>query len=253
MKAFLRAWLLVLRASALPISSAVPPEPYSLTPGSPIPEEANAMEARWNIAVDVQMLALPLDLGLLWLPELQSSDTSKVEAAVAQLQDLLKKKQAVLLGWPRVFTADRQSADSQTQAESRYPSEFSPPLQPQTFSLAPPPKLPLSIVPHSMETRNAGISLEVTPVVMDPERGNDILIGIRVDRSIPLAFESYELGMTAEGHFARIAQPRFAASKTATTILMRSGERTLIGVHLLVSPKNYLEVVIARAVATKTR
>lgn len=253
MKAFLRAWVLVLGASALFGLTSFSQQPNSLTPGSPIPEAPNAIAAKWNVAVDVQMLALPMDLGLLLLPDLQSPDASKIEAAVVQLQDLLKKKQAVLLGWPRVFTADRQSAGSETFTENRYPTEFSPPLEPQTFSLHPPPKLPLSIVPHAMETRNIGISLEVTPIVMNPEHGQEILLGISVDRSNALEFESHELGRTVEGHFARIAQPKFAATKTRTTVLMRSGEHALIGVHVLTSPKDYIEVVIARAITTKVR
>lgn len=61
-------------------------------------EKKEAAEANWNVAVDVQILAVPQDVALPLLPDLQSSDEAKVDAAIVQLQDLLKRRQARLLG-----------------------------------------------------------------------------------------------------------------------------------------------------------
>lgn len=103
-----------------------------------------------------------------------------------------------------------------------------------------------------METRNTGITLEVTPRVLDDERSQAILVKIDVQRTSTVAFDYHALGRTKEGHFACIHQPRFGVSNTRATLLLRSGVPMLIGVHTLPSPDDPLELVIARAVAVKT-
>jgi hypothetical protein len=227
--------------------------PYSAQEAADLLQQQKkaAIEAKWNIAVDVQMLAVPQDLALVLLPDLQSTDPSKVDAAVIQLQDLLKKKQAVLLGWPRAFVGNDQRASSETRVDKQFPSEFNSPQEAQTFSAPARPRLPFSLNPNSYEMRGIGPTLQVVPHVYEEEGGANILLRIDTSRTSFIRFDYYELGRTKEGHSAQIGQPKFTTTRTRTSVLVRNGKPALIGVHT--SPEGYIELVIARAVATRTR
>ena len=228
----------------------------ALPPGHPLPDlyqqrHARALEAKWNVAVDVQMIALPVDSAMVFIPDLQSGDGVKVNAAVEQLQDLLKKKQAILLGWPRAIGVDGQRCTTEAIIEKRYPTEFDPPTEAQTLSSGSAPQKPQGLVPKAFETRNVGITIEVEPNVLNDE--GDMLLNLTSNRVALWKFDRFECGTTKEGHTVFVEQPQFTSSKTMTDLKLHNGQCALLGLHPLAAPENYLEIVIVRAVATKMR
>lgn len=242
-------------SQALPKPSGTPPS--ALPPGAPpgvtmLPAVTPSKDARWNVAVDVQMVALPEELTLVFIADFQSGDEAKVEAAVGQLQDLLKKKQAILMGWPWAIGVDGDRIVSETIVEQRYPTEWDPAiLVPDPPATPPAAKPESSVSPTGFETRNLGITLEVEPTVLSD--GREIVLSLVAQRVSLDEFERFNLGRSKDGQTVHTEQPQFANSKITTTLKVRSGQHVLIGTHLLAKPKNHMEFVIARAVTVKMR
>lgn len=235
----------------LPSTPGVVPAPQII--GDPAVRISN--DAKWNVVVDVQMIALPQELALVFMGDLQSPDDAKVEAAIGQLQDLLKKKQATLLGWPRIVSADQDRATAETVVEQRYPTEWDPailvPDAPPTPPTPPAPKSPASVSPAAFETRNIGATLEVEPKVIND--GQEIVLSLNAQRVSLLEFKSYTVGLSKDGAAVHIEQPQFTTSRIQTTVKVRSGQPVLLGTHLLGKPENHIEFVILRAVTKKMR
>lgn len=207
------------------------------------------LKARWNVRVDVQMVALPEDRALQLLPELQSDEEAHVESAFAQIQDMIKKKEATLLAWPSLVTLDGERGVSEAFVEKKYPSDFEPPTQPQNVG-GPGPATPTSLIPKSFEVRNCGETLEATPKVLDD--GKRILLETVPQRVELLRFETYDTGKTKNGSATQVVQPEFATQKYSGSLIVRSGRRVLIGVHKLSVPAGHIGFFILKAVATPT-
>lgn len=226
-------------ASAPPV---LPNDPY-------LARRARAIEAKWNVAVDVQMVAVPMELALLFLADLRSGDEQKVEAAVGQIQDLLKKKQALLIAWPSVVTVDGLRSTMESSVEKRYPSVFEPPTIPQASPAGPPPPKSIALVPNSFETRVTGATLEIEPTVL--EEGHQIFLSLVANRVALLGFDNFQSGVTPDGIEVKAEQPCFLSHKVNTELKIANGRHVLIAVHPLSDPENHLELFIVRANATK--
>ena len=223
--------------SAPPADSAPKPEPRA----------ARMLKARWNVRVDVQMVALPEARALQLLPELQSDQEARVEDAFAQIQEMIKKKEATLLAWPSLITLDGERGVSESIVEKKYPTDFDPPIVPQNVG-GPGPATPTSLVPKAWEVRNCGETLEVEPKVLD--EGKRILLEIVPQRVELLRFETYDTGKTKDGSATQVVQPEFATQKFSGTLIVRSGRRVLLSVHKLSIPEGYIEFFLLKAVAT---
>lgn len=218
--------------------------------GNPTGPTAN--NALWNVAVDVQMIALPQDLSLTFIADLQSAEDAKVEAAVGQLQDLLKKKQAILLGWPRAIGVEGSRVTTETIVEQRYPTEWNPSLLvPDPPATPPAPKPQTSVSPTAFETRNVGATLEAESTVLND--GREIVLTLTAQRVSLREMERFTTGLSKDGAEVHVEQPQFTNSRLTTTLKLRSGQHVLVGTHLLTKPENHIEFVIARAVSTRMR
>lgn len=128
-------------------------------------------DPQWNVRVEVLMVAMPQDKLLPLLPDLR--DPAKIDAAVDQLLAAVQRKEAILTGYPVVYTLDGERGVSEAVLEKRYPTEFNPPAEPQNFggSGTPTPAeqrlIDESPIPSAFETRNCGTTLEVYPHVVN--------------------------------------------------------------------------------------
>lgn len=250
-------------------------------PTAPAPDDAREREeakrqaiihSKWNIGVDLQMVAVEEAKALDLIPELQSGDQAKVEAAWNQLQSMIKAKQALLLGWPMVRVLDGNRSVSESIVEQRYPTEFQPPLPasvpPPTSAAAatpapaPPHPAPLvdakpgdekptlkNIVPVAFETRNLGATFEVEANVLD--EGRRVHLDLVPQRVELLAMEKNESVMDQGKTTVQALQPLFGTAKTVTSLTVHNAERQLVGVHKLSKPAGYIELHLVRAVVTK--
>ena len=102
----------VLQAGSFGQTPPSPPTPNSTDVEARVRrEEATRVEqerihSKWNVCVDVQMVAMDEAKALDLMPDLQSDDEVKMEAAWTKIQVMIKVKDATLLGWPMVRAVD---------------------------------------------------------------------------------------------------------------------------------------------------
>jgi Flp pilus assembly secretin CpaC len=256
-------WFIALAVSMMASASAQPtpattpgPAPTPASPASELYEAERRemqrqMGAKWNVRIDVLMVAIPQDLALPLLGEFHSEDDRKVETAFIQIQEMIAKKQAKLLAWPSLVAIDGQRAVMETIVEKRYPTEFS--LPPANR-----PKSDSKLVDHdlnsapteSFETRNLGATLEAAATVFDD--GKRIHINVVPQRVELLGWKNYKAGLKGVG-IGEIEQPEFASERVTTSLILRNGARSLIAVHRLESPADHIEFFILHAQATPVK
>jgi hypothetical protein len=198
------------------------------------------------------MVALEESKAVEFLPQLQSIEQKEVDAAWARLQDMIRNGEATLMAWPIVQTVDGAGGVSETALEKRYPTEFEPPREPQTFSVGP-PQPPVHIRPDTVEglslayeTRNLGVTLEAWPVVLG--EGRRLHLQLRVSRIELLRFEDFGYALTHYNTLVPAPEPLFFTAKSTLELKLQSGQRQLVGVHKLMKPENSIELHFIRAI-----
>lgn len=258
---------------AAPVTDSPPPAAAQVAPdvsAERLKAEAQrqaAIHSKWNIGVDVQMVAVEEGKALDLIPELQSGEQARVEAAWTKLQAMIKAREATLLGWPMVRLVDGTRSVSESILEQRYPTEFEPPpptaADAATAAAAKPEPKPSpepkpvdekatlkNIVPVAFETRNLGTTLEVEATVLD--EGKRIHLDLVPQRVELISFEKNESVLDHGKTTVQALQPLFGTSKTVVALTVRNGERQLIGVHKLTKPAGYIELHLVRAVVMKS-
>ncbi|MDR3405719.1 MAG: hypothetical protein P4L99_24760 [Chthoniobacter sp.] len=184
------------------------------------------------VRIEVQMVSMPLEKGLPLLPNLH--DAGSIEGAYSQIQKMIAAGEATLNGWPEVVTKSGQRAVTEDITEVRYASEYGPhtPKTPaasgaeQATAPAAETLRGGAPVPTAFETRNAGATLEVEPVIGPDGKTIDLnLVPQNVRLIDMLAVAS---GRDANGHDWKIEQPRFYTAKTTTSLTVTSGQRVLL-------------------------
>jgi len=186
------------------------------------------------VRIEVQMVSMPLEKGLPLLPNLR--DTGSIEGAFSQIQKMIAAGEATLNGWPEVVTKSGQRAVTEDIQEVRYASAYGPhpaPASPASGAEkavpAPAPAEPLhngAPLPTEFETRNAGSTLEVEPVI-GPD-GKTIDLNLAPQNVRLLDFVTAAKGRDANGHDWKIEQPRFYTAKTTTSLTVLSGQHVLL-------------------------
>jgi len=274
------AGALLLFAAGAGWAAGVLPDDASLaapTPGSENSAVRNvnkANKARWNVQANVLMVAMPQEKLLPLLPDLR--DPHKVDAAVEQLLAAVQRKEAILTGYPSLVTLDGFEGNGDAGAEIIYPTEFEPPLTPQTVGAAgatapgaapsatPAPSTGNLELPTAFESRNISTWMRVKSHVS--AQGDSIHLDLAASRCELLDFDRYEAIKTTIAHergsnepdnrrskIVKADQPRFYTSKVNTQIVLRNGQRALVGVYLLSKPEGYMEVFVVQAAATPLR
>lgn len=209
-----------------------------------------------NIRIEVQVVAIPQEVAIPLIPELMNA--SKTEPAYQQIQDMLVKGTAKLIGWPMVTTLPGQRATVEAVNELRYATEFAPGAvgvyltspegkitkQPDQIS-----GVDLQAVPQAFETRNVGVTLEVEPVLDEDQKTIHLNIvpghvRLKAMNKVTIEREKTKEKVTVE-------QPEFDNMRLTTSLSIKSGERTLLGVFRPSDPPNHLELFILKAEVLK--
>lgn len=209
------------------------------------------IHARWEVCIDLQMVALDETRALELLPQLQSVEQKEVDVAWERLQGMIRKGEATLVAWPIIRTMDGARGVSETVLEKRYPTEFEPPQEPQTFGPGSPKpgKIradTLEGLPNAFETRNIGVTLIASPVVFD--EGRLLFLDLDISRVDLLGFEDFGYALTAHNTLVPAPAPRFTSLRSTLKLKLLSGQRQLVAVHKLVEPKGFIELHLIRAV-----
>jgi hypothetical protein len=184
-----------------------------------------------NVRVEVQMVTMPLEKGLPLLPNLRHAGS--IDGAFSQIQKMIEEGAATLLGWPEVVTKSGQRAVTEDIHEIRYATEFGKPHPVKAPAAdkkdGPAESVPVhrgAPVPSAFETRNAGSTLEVEPVLGSDGKTIDLNLVPQHVRLLDFAVAAS--GRDSNGHDWKIEQPRFYTAKTTTSVTVAAGQRVLL-------------------------
>jgi general secretion pathway protein D len=186
-------------------------------------------------------------------------DSTKTESTYRKVLELLQNKKARLIGWPNIRTRTGNRAVAENITEVRYAIEFDQnqrPAEPaaagaeakkadEAAAAAAPPgpqAVPaIGVVPTTFETRNAGVTLEIEPVIMDG--GKMVSMQYAAQHVQLLGWDPVTVH-EKEQVTVRIPQPRFHTNKVSSNSTLNSGERALIGVFRSGDAKDETELFI---------
>jgi Flp pilus assembly secretin CpaC len=205
-----------------------------------------------DIRLEMQVVAVPVSIGYTLAGEMKSKD--KIEAAYTRVQELLATGTAKLIGWPILTTRSGQRAIYEDIEEIRYATEYHPPtvgVAPDVSTNAPikvHPTVDVTTfdgVPAAFETRNAGVTLEVEPILSADGKTIDLNI---VPQHVRLkGYRKATIEGAARKGKVVVEQPIFDTKKVTTSFSMRNGQRVLLGVFPTDEPTNHLELFILKA------
>jgi hypothetical protein len=204
---------------------------------------------QWPVRVEMQIVSIPTSTALQLVPALR--DRRQIGSAFAGLQTKIDRGEATLIAWPIVWTTSGQRGESESMEELRYPTEFDPAQFTQNGARTiprPSPRIPLPEgMPNAFETRNLGVTFEVSPVVS----GDGASIDLRLDpRYIKcLGFRRYKLGKADSDAVGMLDQPEFFSARITTSMVVRSGEWKLIATFVVAKPEPHVELFLVRASA----
>jgi Flp pilus assembly secretin CpaC len=232
----------VFALSLLTISSeALSEEPAPAQAAAPLP----------NIRIELQVVAVPEQIGLPLAAEMKSKD--QIEAANTRIQQMLAKGTAKLIGWPIVTTHSGIRAVVEDIQELRYATEYVPPTvsvspnMPTDSTIKVVPSVDVTTfegVPSAFETRNTGVTLEVEPVLK--EDGKTIELNIVPQHVRLKEFRKIIVEGAARKGKVVVEQPVFDTRKVTTSMAMQSGQRMLMGVYPTDAPPKHLEFFILK-------
>ena len=204
------------------------------------------MAAKWSVEIDVQMVGLTQELALPLLPRLMSGKADQVEAACKQVDAMIARKEATLIGWPRIVCLDGERSVVESIVEERYPTEYEPPtagnpIKPNFVSDSP--------APTAFETRNVGTTLEAESTVLDD--GRTLLLNLVPQHVALRKFENFATARDKDGGSSGISQPIFTTSKITTAVKVGNGQRLLLSAYKHEGEPEQMQFMILHAAATK--
>ena len=210
-----------------------------------------------NILIELQITRMPQEVAATLMPDLL--DERKIEGAYAKIQELVAQKKVELIGWPTILTKSGQRAVFESIDEIRYASEYKPPqvaaqtITPDAQDKDKPaikiePKIDMSAfdaVPSAFETRNAGVTLEVEPIISDDGKFIDLNL---VPQHVELTgTNKITIEKPSTGSKIIVEQPQFYTAKTTTSLTLRNGQRVFLGFYRGAKPDGSGELFLLKA------
>ncbi len=200
---------------------------YAVLAGaSPLCAEA----PRWNVTAECDMITLPQKAALALIPELQ--DETKIEAAFARLQAMIERKEATLVAHQVAKGRDGEKVVVETVEEFRYATAYhSPEIPPVPAEKEAAAKAPTvaGVTPSDFETRNLGVTLEMESKALDG--GRALSVDVTAQHVLLHRMEKFDAGRRPDGKQLSIEQPQFGSFRDTCSMLLRNGQRVLLGVH----------------------
>ena len=189
------------------------------------------------VRAELRVVTLPQKEALDLLP--QFDDEHQSPAAFAKVEAMIAKGEATLVGIVIAKTGDGRIAVAESAEEYRYGTEFE---LPQKFAEREQLKEPKSrsLVPVAFETRDLGLSLEITPTVVSG--GRYIHCHVRARHTRLREVERFDCGLSAAKEILFVEQPQFWSATDEGTLVLQNEQRTLLGVHKMPDAPERLEL-----------
>lgn len=212
----------------------------------------------FNIQFDMQVVAIPEAVAILLVPDFL--DPAKIEAANAQVQTLLADGTATLIDWMILNTKSGQRAVIENIDEIRYATGYQAghvevtvePLEDAGNEADKTVRSKIDAqgfdpVPSEFETRNAGTTLEVEPVLSEDHQRIDLNL---VPQRVWLhRFNKVTIEREEPKTKVVIEQPEFHTNKLQTSLTLKNGQRTLLGIFKVAQPAGHIVFFILRVEA----
>jgi hypothetical protein len=224
----------------------------------PAPDAAENVPG--EVFIDLLVVSIPDSSAIPLIETL--NDSTKTETAYRKVLELLQSKKARLISWPTIRTKTGNRAVSENITEVRYAIEFDTNNNPAgaaaagdeakkadaaAAAAAPPgPQAPpaVGVMPTTFETRNAGITLEIEPVIMDNGKVIDMQYSAQ---HVQLLGWDPTTVHEKDQVTVRIPQPRFHTNKVSSNSSLNAGQHALIGIFRSGDAKDETELFILRA------
>ena len=214
--------------------------------------------ARPKVSVELQCLSLPQTDAMPIIRRLRSAQPGERAQAFVDLEALLDKGTAKLLGWPQLTTSSGQKATYEAVEEVRYPTEFeagtaSVYLKDNDGGLTKQPShlrgTDTEPVASAFEVRNIGVTLEVEPTVEGEGKMIELAFAAQHVRLKSVDRWSIEHERTSEKVTEKVTQeqPRFGVFKVQNVVTLESGDHKLVGVFKALDGEDTLELFILGA------
>ncbi len=206
-------------------------------------EDANSAA---QIRVEVLMLSMPEEKFATLAPDLL--DAAKIEKALPDLLEAVKRKEIMLEGCPMLVTTSGQRAVVETVVEygSHRASQNHRPFPDITDKRQPQEPIVRGSPSRPSKARNIGVTFEVEPVAC----ANGLIQMDVAPQHVELLGHDYFVipaNKKEDSAFDGPWQPTFYAMKTTTSLTLRSGRHLLLAVHKKAKPAGTVEIFIIGA------
>ncbi len=224
-----------------------------------------------NIRIDLLMVSMPEDKFITLLPDLL--DKEKIEKAVPDLLEAVKRKEMILEGYQIITTKSGQRAVAETVKEVRYPTEPATHAAPPDAPVQNAPDAAAAVhnfqpaatpggrsaagytpvdptTPMDYETRNCGMTLEVEPVASPDGQSIDLNLAPQQVQLLgflntPGLAKNEDQNPKDDSRPVSVTQsPLFYTMKDTTSVTLHNGQHMLLGVHKTAQPEGNIEVFI---------
>lgn len=208
-----------------------------------------------DVSVELQCISLPQPVALPLVRRLRSEKPEERSKALEEVEQLLAKGAAKLLGWPLLLARTGEKATHKATEEIRYATEFAPPtlqvaLSDKDGNLLeyPGPIRGNEVQPiaSSFDTRETGLTFEATAT---PAEEGGLLVEFKAKHVRLKSIDRTTIEHVTEKRSEKIVQeqPRFTSLEVASQLTLQSGERKLVGVFNVPDTENVLELFILGA------
>lgn len=187
-----------------------------------------------SVRVEAWLVAMPEEKFIALLPYLR--DNAKIDGAVAQILEAVKRKEMILRGCPMLITQSGQRGISGVTYEAGDTMDPTPDVH---------------IVGNVQRPVPLGITLEVEPVVSSDLQIIDMNTYVQ-DSEIPKGDENTSAMLRAISKDRdpknNPDRPAYIAMKSTMSLLLRDGRYVLLDTHKMIQAPGYVEVFVIRAV-----
>ncbi len=219
-------------------------------------------EEEWRIHVEMHVVVMPEKEAFALLPEMR--DEAKMPTAWEKVQKLMDAGTAKILAVPGGVSADNEQIVAREGEDVKYPSEFEAPYILETKEGAKKAQIPatagkgeakqpppVGFAPTLFETRFTGIKLEADVSTNDP--GTLLELTVEASHTRLLSWEEFETARLSNGEKVSVKQPKFGEMFQKCHLVLKSGERTLLGIHRVPGKPGEMELFLLRAWTTRVK
>ncbi len=224
-----------------------------------------------NVRIDLQMVSVSMADSLTLIPALRDAKTAST--GWDRLQEMLANGQATLIDWPILWVRNAMvekrdgplgagglemppfmgsRSTSKNVEECRYPSDFGPPLGPQTVIIPPiGPEEPIrpewegSLIPTAFETRDTGPTLELDASI--EAEGRVVSVNLAAEYARLFGFRKWQKQASPIGIVGSVSTPEFVSSRVRNLLHVIHDRPTLVNVAVVPKPEPHVELSILRA------